>query len=112
DADRLKPGWTWSWRRREASWSCRPLPTRPMQEPSSVSADEGSSFEWRGGPTLRRNESKFQVCALSCARCGSLNRLHRGPDDIEHQFRLRQHGDMAAVHLDGRGAHALREETL
>jgi len=36
----------------------------------------------------------------------------RFSDHIEHELRLRQHGHVAALRLDGRGTHTLGEETF
>jgi hypothetical protein len=41
-----------------------------------------------------------------------LNGLSGGPDHIEHEVGLGEHGAVAAVGLGGGGAHALREEAL
>src|SRR5438309_6297931 len=59
------------------------------------------------------NDSSLSPGHPRCfTRCGFLNRLCGGTDDVEHAIRLGEHGDVAALKLVGCSAHALGEKAL
>src|SRR5437016_12067212 len=70
---------------------------------SPLSSEAGSA--WRA-----RAEASKEALSRCCR--GSLSGFCRFSDHIEHELRLRQHGHVAALRLDGRCAHALGEEAF